>query len=71
MKCSQIERIISAHLDGEVSPIDWENAKAHIDRCSQCTRTLIIFNKIQHCVKHELFPRKPPPDLWLKAMHRL
>lgn len=71
MKCRQIEQIISAYLDGEVTESEWREAQAHIDGCPHCSQTLQIFQKHTSILKQELVRHEVRPSLWTSVVKRI
>lgn len=65
LECREVGQIISAYLDGEATPFEWQEAKDHIEGCSHCTQTFFDFLKIKVLCKElakEQF--EPSSNLW-------
>ncbi|MFQ5632904.1 MAG: anti-sigma factor family protein, partial [bacterium] len=64
MKCSQVEIIISAQIDGEVTASEWRKAEKHISGCQHCAETITLFEHGTAFVKKELQSVEPSHNLW-------
>lgn len=71
MNCKNVEMLISAYLDGEVTASQWKEAQAHIASCAGCSATLTAFQRSTDLVKQELTPRDPAGDLWAGIAARI
>lgn len=64
MKCNEVEIIISAQMDGEVTASEWREAEKHIATCRQCAETLDLFEQGTAYVKREAKKYEPSYNLW-------
>ncbi|MFQ5605697.1 MAG: zf-HC2 domain-containing protein [bacterium] len=71
MKCEKVEVLISAHLDGEVTPSDWQEAQAHIQSCVRCAETLRRFEHSTRLFQQTLSRFQPAHEAWTKIESRL
>lgn len=71
MKCHEVEIIISAHLDGEVTASEWHEAEAHIKTCAHCTQTLALFRNSTAFIRQHATELEPSPGVWLGIARQL
>jgi len=56
MKCRQIEKMISRHLDGRLPPEDESAMQRHLAECPACRRLLEEYRLIREDLSAEPFP---------------
>ncbi|MFQ5750902.1 MAG: anti-sigma factor family protein [bacterium] len=71
MKCQQVEFLISAYVDGEVTSSEWQQAKKHIAVCQRCAQTLVDFQLNATMFKHKLQIHAPSQNFWTKLESRI
>lgn len=71
MKCHEVEIIISAHLDGEVTASEWREAEAHIKTCARCAQTLALFRSSTAFIRQHATALEPSPGVWLGIARQL
>ncbi len=71
MKCREVEIIISAHLDGEVTASEWREAEAHIQSCAHCAQTLALFRNSTAFIRQHATELEPSPRVWLGIARQL
>lgn len=71
MKCHEVEIIISAHLDGEVTASEWREAEAHIKTCAHCAQTLALFRSGTVFIRQHATELEPAPRVWLGIARQL
>jgi hypothetical protein len=71
MKCHEVEIIISAHLDGEVTASEWREAEAHIRSCAHCAQTLALFRNSTAFIRQHATEFEPSPRVWLGIARQL
>ena len=63
MRCSQIQRLLSAYLDGDLYAAQVSEVKAHLLTCSHCQETLSQLSLLLS-ESQELASASPSSDLW-------
>lgn len=71
MKCHEVEIIISAHLDGEVTASEWREAEAHIRTCAHCAQILALFRNSTAFIRQHAAELEPSPVVWASIAHQL
>jgi hypothetical protein len=71
MKCLDVEIIISAHLDGEVTASEWREADTHIKTCAHCAQTLALFRNSTAFIRQHATELEPSPRVWLGIARQL
>lgn len=71
MKCPDVERLISAHLDGEVTASQWQQAEQHIAGCAVCARRQALFAAGTAFLRAALPPISAPENAWAGIAARL
>ena len=61
MRCDQCRAIVSAHLDGEDDPGEWDAAAAHLRECGDCREFTTAGEQLSR--RTRLRPAEPVPDL--------
>ncbi|MFQ5708713.1 MAG: zf-HC2 domain-containing protein [bacterium] len=71
MKCRDVERALSAYLDGEVTLSEWREAQSHIDGCAGCAQLLANFESSTFLLKQGLRQHEPAPEVWTEIQKRI
>jgi len=65
MNCQRIEELLSAYLEGDLSPEDKREVEAHLEACSSCSELLSALRETQEALAG--FPElEPSPALMVK-----
>ncbi len=59
MQCHQTQKLLSAYVDGMLSPSEKQELEAHLEKCSACKSELDFLKNVLRTV-HNLPPVKPP-----------
>jgi anti-sigma factor (TIGR02949 family) len=60
MKCEDIEALVGALLDGELSPSEAERARRHVETCARCGRRAKLVAALKKAVRRAPAPAAPP-----------
>ncbi len=71
MKCHEVEIIISAHLDGEVTASEWREAEVHIQTCTHCAQTLALFRNSTAFIREHATELEPSTRVWFDIARQL
>ncbi|MCA9742608.1 MAG: zf-HC2 domain-containing protein [Deferribacteres bacterium] len=71
MKCHDVELLISAKIDGEVTTSEWREAEQHIADCKHCTELLALFEQSNSFVQANSASFEPSRDLWAGIAEQL
>ena len=66
MKCAESKLWLSAFLDDELSPTEWQNLRLHLDACIICSAELSALRNVKRVLKAQ-----PLPSLPLNVMERI
>lgn len=70
MKCSAIQKKLSAYLDGEVAAIEKRNIEAHLASCPACQNALRVLSRVNDDLK--LVPdMEVPPYFYTRLRQRI
>jgi len=61
--------LLSAYLDGELTPAELEGVRAHLEDCAECRRELQSLGEIRTLVR-DLPPVDPPFGLYERMLQR-
>jgi len=61
--CESLEVLLSGFVDGELSGVDRERVRQHLDECHRCALKVIAMNEIKRETAHIQF-QDPPPEQW-------
>ena len=64
MKCNEVEIVISAKIDGEVTASEWREAEKHIATCQHCAEMLALFEQSTAFLRAEVQHVAPSRNLW-------
>lgn len=68
MNCKDIDNLLTAYLEGEVTPEEEQQVKKHLAGCSQCRSELELIStsrdKLSSVLKLEASRAEPPPSSW-------
>lgn len=64
MKCHDVELLISAKLDGEVTASEWREAEQHIAGCAHCAEMHALFAQSDSFVQTHAIKSVPTRNLW-------
>ncbi|NIM93534.1 MAG: hypothetical protein GTO18_07465 [Anaerolineales bacterium] len=68
MKCHEVEKLIPAYLDEELSPSEKKLMQTHLAECRDCTQELEVVGNIQGIIRQHLNARAataaPQPQAW-------
>jgi anti-sigma factor RsiW len=70
MKCAELEMLLSAYIDGEVTPEEHQMVERHLSRCAACRNTMAQFAAI-HTLYQNLEVKAAPPDFRQQVTQRL
>lgn len=65
IRCQSIQSQFSEYLDGAISGRDMQSIAKHLQQCTECSRELTAWRKVQTLVAG-VGPAKPPVDLGLR-----
>ncbi len=75
MKCQEVNKLLVAYLDNEVTPSEHTLIRAHLARCDTCQRELAALSALQSRVSQFLKVRAaqatPSPHAWSRLQARL
>ncbi len=71
MKCHQVEILISAYLDGEITASEWQQTEKHIDACSSCRQILEDFQFSTSLFQQKMQKAFPAKNLWPGLVSRI
>src|SRR5574341_1183677 len=71
MKCHEVEIIISARIDGEVTASELREAEAHIQTCAHCARTSALFQKSTVFIRQHAPQFDRSAAVWPRLTHQL
>lgn len=60
--CKSMQRLISASLDGELSPEDEQHLQAHLDNCLGCRQARDAYRKNRDLIQRNLTGNADPPQ---------
>lgn len=61
MSCHECREIVSAHLDGEATPAEWERVRGHLAACASCAHFERRAEALRRSVR--IAPAEQVPDL--------
>ncbi|MBN1271878.1 MAG: zf-HC2 domain-containing protein [Candidatus Aminicenantes bacterium] len=70
MKCSKAKKLISEYVDGELDDKQSRMLEEHLDKCPECSRLLVDFQKIVEDAEN-LDPYSPSEYAWENIKSRL
>jgi len=75
MKCQEVNKLLIAYLDDEVTPSERTLIQAHLARCDACQQELAVLSALQSRVSQSLQIRAaqaaPSPQAWSRLQARL
>jgi hypothetical protein len=74
MECSEIKKLISAHLDSELIPIEHQRLTDHLEVCADCRqfqRELIALRQAMAAAKDEMIPREADQVIIDRTINRV
>ena len=71
MDCKRCTENLTAYLDGELSPVDSERARSHLDICASCAAELRSFQAASTFVASHASELELRPQSWDAVYHRI
>jgi hypothetical protein len=75
MNCIQIQSLLTAYLDGEVTPSEKAMLQAHLSNCSVCQQEFHLLStarsRMQTMLQHRTIHAVPSPQAWTRLEARL
>jgi anti-sigma factor RsiW len=71
MRCEEIEILLSAYVDDEVSDKEREIVEQHLQQCSACQLTVAAFSEVHRVYQEELEVKEAPVDFRQRVTQRL
>jgi hypothetical protein len=75
MNCIQIQPLLTAYLDGEVTPSEKVMIQAHLSDCTACQQELTLLstarNRVRTMLQHHAIHAVPSPQAWTRLEARL
>ncbi len=75
MKCQEVNKLLVAYLDNEVTPSEWTLIQAHLAGCDTCQQELATLSALQSRVSQFLQVKAaqaaPSPQAWSRLQARL
>ncbi len=73
-ECESMRLLISAYMDGELSPEEEEQLHQHLAQCSQCRNLLADYQRLRNHLRFLPSSPEPPPQLrqqvWRRTVQR-
>ena len=69
MTCERFEELLSAYLEGEVSPEEKREMDAHLASCLACAKLLTVFRETQEALKS--FPELEPGPALMAQLYAI
>jgi anti-sigma factor RsiW len=69
MTCERFEELLSAYLEGEVSPEEKREMDAHLAACSACAELLTVFRETQEALRG--FPELEPGPALMDRLYAI
>jgi len=60
MKCEQVQRLLEAYIDGDLSADQHEALQSHLEACATCRREAVLASKVVDTLR--ALPEVPCPD---------
>jgi len=74
MNCKDIEKLLTAHLEGALTPAEDKRVQSHLDSCPRCRGELEALaatrNRLTQALNMAALRADPPPDSWEKLARR-
>ena len=70
MTCFQIQELLSAYYDGELSSDIRADVAAHVHGCAECSGRVTAFAQLSAAAR-DLPPPSPPPEIWNRLEREL
>jgi predicted anti-sigma-YlaC factor YlaD len=70
MKCEEIEILLSAYVDGEVTEEEKQTVENHLNVCELCQTMVTEFSRL-HTLYQEMERKKAPPDFRQRVTQRI
>ena len=75
MNCTQTQSLLTAYLDGEVTPSEKAMIQAHLSDCSVCQQELTLLStarsRVRTMLQHRTIHAVPSPQAWAQLEARL
>ncbi|HEX8683988.1 MAG TPA: zf-HC2 domain-containing protein [Ardenticatenaceae bacterium] len=75
MNCREVQPLLVAYLDGEVTPSEQELVQAHLAECEDCREEVALLTVLQQQVRRtlrgEVEEAAPSPEVWEQLQARL
>jgi hypothetical protein len=70
MKCVELEELLSAYIDGEITEREKQIVEEHLETCRECGELLVDFSKV-HSLYGELDHLRAPQGFRLRVAQRV
>jgi len=70
MKCNEVDVLLSAYIDEEVTDEERQVVEEHLNACQVCQTSVAAFSRL-HTWYHEMEVKQAPPDFRQRVTHRL
>jgi hypothetical protein len=70
MKCEEIEILLSAYVDGEVTEEEKQIVENHLNVCEICQTTVVEFSRL-HMLYQKMERKEAPPDFRQRVTQRI
>jgi Putative zinc-finger len=75
MNCENVQSLLLAYLDGEVTPSERALILAHLSGCTVCQQELDLLStarsRVRSALQHRAIQAMPPKDAWIRLEGRL
>ena len=69
MSCNTVQAKLSAYLDGEISGVEMQQIRQHVNACASCQEEFNTLRSVQSALRD--LPATPePPDFLVEKIHR-
>ncbi len=75
MNCEQVQALLAAYLDGEVTPSEKALIQTHLSDCTVCQQELTLLftarNRLRTVLQHRTAYVSPPQDAWSRTRGKI